>query len=158
MQLITDSSYCKKTSTILPPTNADFSSLQKRDGVVAILTDCGNLELFRKEPVPIVVLQTNIYSGTSDKGPSEIGTTSLQRTLVAAPCQYFSVLFYLRDRDSLSTRDTRFTLCLFLPPKKGQPLNNMLVPNVSIIRRFHCISRVGCLIIGLIIYKGRKED
>ena len=24
--------------------------------------------------------------GTSDKGPSEIGTTSLQRTLVAAPC------------------------------------------------------------------------
>ena len=27
-----------------------------------------------------------IYSGTSDKGPSEIGTTSLQRALVAAPC------------------------------------------------------------------------
>ena len=26
------------------------------------------------------------YSGASDKGPSEIGTTSLQRTLVAAPC------------------------------------------------------------------------
>ena len=26
------------------------------------------------------------YSGTSNKGPSEIGTTSLQRTLVAAPC------------------------------------------------------------------------
>ena len=26
------------------------------------------------------------YSGTSDKGPSEIGTTSLQRTFVAAPC------------------------------------------------------------------------
>ena len=26
------------------------------------------------------------YSGTSDKGPSEIGTTSLQRTLVAVPC------------------------------------------------------------------------
>ena len=25
-------------------------------------------------------------SGTSDKGPSEIGMTSLQRTLVAAPC------------------------------------------------------------------------
>ena len=28
----------------------------------------------------------NKYSGTSDKRPSEIGTTSLQRTLVAAPC------------------------------------------------------------------------
>ena len=26
------------------------------------------------------------YSGTSDKGPSEIGMTSLQRTLVGAPC------------------------------------------------------------------------
>ena len=26
------------------------------------------------------------YSGSSDKGPSEIETTSLQRTLVAAPC------------------------------------------------------------------------
>ena len=41
----------------------------------------------------------------------------------------------------------QFTLCLyitvqlFLPPKNGQPLNNgqMLVPNVSIIQRFHCI-------------------
>ena len=31
-------------------------------------------------------LQYIVYSGTSDKGPSEIGTTSLQRTLVAAPC------------------------------------------------------------------------
>ena len=28
----------------------------------------------------------HVYSGTSDKGPSEIGTTSLQRTLVVAPC------------------------------------------------------------------------
>ena len=39
-----------------------------------------------------------------------------------------------------------FALCLyivhtFLPPKKGQPLNNgqMLIPNVSIIQRLHCI-------------------
>ena len=28
----------------------------------------------------------SIYSGTSDKGPSEIGTASLQRTLVSTPC------------------------------------------------------------------------
>ena len=42
------------------------------------------------------------YSRTSDKGPSEIGTTSLQRPLVA---HHASVLFYLRDRDNLSTRD-----------------------------------------------------
>ena len=27
-----------------------------------------------------------MYSGTSDKGPSEIGTTSLQKTLVSTPC------------------------------------------------------------------------
>ena len=27
-----------------------------------------------------------LYSGTSDKGPSEIGMTSLQRTLVSTPC------------------------------------------------------------------------
>ena len=28
----------------------------------------------------------SVYSGTSDKGPSEIGMTSLQRTLLEAPC------------------------------------------------------------------------
>ena len=32
-----------------------------------------------------VVSITQLYSGTSDTGPSEIGTTSLQRTLAAAP-------------------------------------------------------------------------
>ena len=31
-------------------------------------------------------VRRDVYSGTSDKGPSEIGTTSLQRTLVVAPC------------------------------------------------------------------------
>ena len=31
-----------------------------------------------------------LYSGTSDKGPSEIGTTSLQRTLVATPWLMYS--------------------------------------------------------------------
>ena len=35
------------------------------------------------QPVPVAA----VYSGTSDKGPSEIiGTTSPQRTLVVAPC------------------------------------------------------------------------
>ena len=33
-----------------------------------------------------LVLAVIKYSGTSDKGPSEIGTTSLQRTLVSTPC------------------------------------------------------------------------
>ena len=32
------------------------------------------------------ILTAKGYSGTSDKGPSEIGTTSLQRTLVSTPC------------------------------------------------------------------------
>ena len=31
-------------------------------------------------------VKIEVYSGSFDKGPSEIGTTSLQRTLVAAPC------------------------------------------------------------------------
>ena len=30
--------------------------------------------------------RVSMYSGTSDKGSSEIGTTSLQRTLVSTPC------------------------------------------------------------------------
>ena len=34
----------------------------------------------------IYVNMVRCYSGTSDKGPSEIGTTSLQRTLVSIPC------------------------------------------------------------------------
>ena len=54
------------------------------------------------------------YSGTSDKGPSEIGTASLQRTLVCTPRQYLSVLFDLRDRDDLSTKDTCFNPMLIL--------------------------------------------
>ena len=35
---------------------------------------------------PSIISGVMGYSGTSDKGLSEIGTTSLQRTLVAAPC------------------------------------------------------------------------
>ena len=31
-------------------------------------------------------ITAHMYSGTSDKGPSEIGTTSLQKTLVSTPC------------------------------------------------------------------------
>ena len=38
------------------------------------------------------------YNGTSDKGSSEIGTTSLRRTLVAAPCLNFSVFIILPPR------------------------------------------------------------
>ena len=64
-----------------------------------------------------------LYSGTSDKTHSEIGMTSLQRTLVSTPCPnpHLSVLFDLRDRDNLSTRD------------------NIFRPIVSLVRRFHCM-------------------
>ena len=42
----------------------------------------GGFNCKKKQPF----VWTRFYSGTSDKGPSEIGTASLQRTLVAAPC------------------------------------------------------------------------
>ena len=60
-----------------------------------------------------------VYYLTSHKGPSEMGTTSLQRTLASTP--YFSVLFDIRDRDNLSTRD------------------KIVGPIVSLVQRFHCI-------------------
>ena len=48
--------------------------------VVCLLSSLTNALEDREE------FEGSVYSGTSDKGPSEIGTTSLQRTLVAAPC------------------------------------------------------------------------
>ena len=57
--------------------------------------------------------------------------------------------------DNLPTMDALFApyLCIvhtFLPPKKGQPLNNgqMLAPNVSIIRRIHWVHNVCVLQLG----------
>ena len=48
-------------------------------------------KVYRMKQLTIIVVLAmtfpkSVYSGTSDKGPSEIGTTSIQRTLVAAPC------------------------------------------------------------------------
>ena len=63
------------------------------------------------------------YSRTSDKGPSEIGTMFLQRTLVSTPCYYFSVLFDLQDRDDLHTRD------------------KIIGPIVSLVWMFHCMNK-----------------
>ena len=64
--------------------------------------------------------QWSIYSGTSDNGHSEEWTTSLQWTTCSPLRVYCSY---------------------YIPLKKGQPLNNgqMLIPNVPIIQRFHCI-------------------
>ena len=48
------------------------------NGVVMIATS-------NRPPDGQPALMLAVYSGTSDKGPSEIGTTSLQRTLVSTP-------------------------------------------------------------------------
>ena len=60
------------------------------------------------------------YSGTSDKGPSEIGTTSPEGTL-CFNSMLITGCINLRDRDHLSTRDKIFG------------------PIVPLVRRFHCI-------------------
>ena len=54
-------------------------------------------------------------SGTSDKGPSEIGMISLQRTLVAAPC-------FTSEIGTTSLQRTK-----------------TISPKVSLVQRFHCI-------------------
>ena len=64
-----------------------------------------------------------IYSGTSNKRPSEKGTTSLQRTLLNAP-NYTTMQINLREEDNLSTKD------------------KIAGPNVSSIRKFLCIMYV----------------
>ena len=46
----------------------------------------GKILLHLDATLAVLCVMERVYSGTSDKGPSEIGTTSLQRTLVVAPC------------------------------------------------------------------------
>ena len=78
-------------------------------------TQCGTTTL---ETLMLKVLPVSLYITVElpNKGPSEIGTTSLQRTLL----QHHAIL-YLRDRDDLSTR------------------NKIISPKVSLVGRFHCI-------------------
>ena len=52
--------------------------------LLCVSSDHGTVHVFASED-PARNKQSRC-SGTSDKGPSEIGTTSLQRTLVVAPC------------------------------------------------------------------------
>ena len=72
-----------------------------------------------------------VYSGTSDKGPSEIGTTSLQRTKLLAPkvsCLEVPLYFH--------------TLVYNFTPKIGTTSlqgTKLLAPKVSLVWRFHCI-------------------
>ena len=51
-----------------------------KEKVSLLLERCPHFRGFLKERFHC------IYRGTSDKGPSEIGATSPQRTLVVAPC------------------------------------------------------------------------
>ena len=62
------------------------------------------------------------------RGPKHSLTTSLQWTHCSPPAYILSIHFYLRRRDDLWTMD------------------NMLVPHVSIIRRFHCTRRVALVL------------
>ncbi len=68
------------------------------------------------------------YSGTSDKGLFEKGTTSLQRTLSISQMVYFCMelihIFNFWKQNSLPTRD------------------KMAGPKVSITQRFHCTTMV----------------
>ena len=50
-----------------------------------------------------------LYSGTSDKGPSEIGTTSLQRTLVA---QHHAITLVYYFTSEIGTTSLQGTKCL----------------------------------------------
>ncbi len=77
-----------------------------------------NVRLHRREDNNIFMASS--YSGTSTKGPSEKGTTSLQRTLFWTP--FPLAVVYLRVKDNLSIED------------------KMADPKVSFIRRFHCSS------------------
>ena len=61
------------------------------------------------------------YSGTSDKGLSEIGTTSQLRTQFWTPFPWQQFIFNLRAEDNLSTEA------------------KMAGPKVSFTQRFHCI-------------------
>ena len=65
-----------------------------------------------------------IYSGTSDKGHSEKGTTSQQRMQFWTPFPQQQFIFNLKEEDNLSTED------------------KMAGPEVSFIRRFHCITLI----------------
>ncbi len=71
----------------------------------------------------IFLKQFKEYSGTSDEGLSEKGTTSLQRTLSKSPTVYFCMKLMHFDfwkEDNLSIR------------------NKMAGPKASFTQRFHC--------------------
>ena len=67
--------------------NVDIRFPKDKDsGVVVIQGLEENVEDAKEHLVTLAEDYVSGYNGTSDKGPSEIGTTSLQRTLVASPC------------------------------------------------------------------------
>ena len=68
----------------------EFEDLDSREDTGRIVSLCHGVNQHSMEGnttcVTMWMDSAKEYSGTSDKGPSEIGTTSLQRRLVAAPC------------------------------------------------------------------------
>ena len=76
-----------------------------------------------------------VYSGTSNKGPSEKGTTSLQATLPIYPKVYMQYVLTSEKRTAslVPTRD------------------KMACPKVSFTQRFHCIPMSNIIIVNIII-------
>ena len=83
------------------------------------------------------------YSGTSDKGPSEIGTTSLQRTLVRHHAN--TLVYYFTSEIRLLSIVQRFSLLQNVWTKYRQVVNSLsIVGRLSTLQsvhyqRFHCI-------------------
>ena len=79
---------CLQTTPPLPghPTNLGEEGRREEEGRRG--GGEGENDTDGSQPIVLVLLYTADldYSGTSDKGHSEIGTTSLQRTLVSTPC------------------------------------------------------------------------
>ncbi len=68
--------------------------------------------------------RNTIYSGTSNKGPTEKGTDNLStKDTSNIPKSVYAIHFNLRKEDNLSTRD------------------KMAGPKVSLTRRFHCTDK-----------------
>ena len=63
------------------------------------------------------------YSGTSDKGPSEIGTTSLYKGQLLRHHANALVYYFTSEIGTASLQGTKF-----------------VSPKVSLVRRFHCSS------------------
>ena len=92
------------------------NTAEDEDAIPAIKSSHLNLDDIPMELLPThqekimkQVCGKMIYSGTSDIGPSEIGTTSLQGHLLWHHTLVYCFM-YLRDKDNLSARNKTISL------------------------------------------------